>query len=194
MFSQMKKIMLFRNFPCFELSNSYKLRALEKSDASAWLRYLKHAAVSKYIPDPCIPVSVSHAEKEILWYINLFHTKKGFAWAIAEPKNNQIVGTISIEKWVPYHKRCEIAYDLNPEYWGQGIMSTAIKQCLYFAFKKMDVVRIEAYTTLCNERSQALLTRIGFQHEAVMRKQRWFKNKHIDVNLYAITDDDFNQT
>lgn len=165
------------------------LRQPTLDDSDAWYDYLKHPEVAKYVPDPCIPASYSHAKSEFQWYISMFDKQTGFSWAIVDQTNNKLIGTISTEKWVPYHRRCEIAYDLNPYYWGQGLMQEALNACLKFVFKKMEIVRVEAYTTTCNTRSIKLLERLGFKHEALMHKQRWFKNKHIDVNLFALTDD-----
>lgn len=190
MFTNARKLLLFRKFPEINLSNKYFLRQPKTSDAGLWLKYLKHKDVAKYVPDPCIPANVTMAEQEMRWYIEQFEKKQGFYWAIAEKENNNIVGTIGFEKWSQYHRRCEIAYDLDPNYWGQGIMSQAIKCCIEFAFQKMKVVRIEAYTTKCNQRSIALLHKSGFYHEAILKKHRWFKNQQIDVNLFAIIVDD----
>lgn len=185
------KFFMFNKFPVIKLDSGYLLREITNDDAADWLAYMKHPEVAKYVPDPCIPVNVYHAEKEIVWYVNLFHKKTGIAWGISEPKNNRIIGTITIEKWSQYHKRCEIAYDLNPQYWGRGIMRSAIAACLNYAFKKMSVVRIEAFTTLCNEKSVKLLINSGFTHEGILRQHRFFKNQHINVNIFGIINDDY---
>lgn len=190
MLSNIKRIMLFSKFPEICLYNGFYLRQPKITDAENWLNYLKHKDVAKYVPDPCIPKNTAAAQQEIKWYIDLFEKKQGFSWAIAEKSTDNIVGTIGIERWNQYHRRCEIAYDLDPKYWGQGIMTQAMKRCLIFAFRKMKVVRIEAYTTTCNEKSMRLLEKSGFHHEATLKKHRWFKNNQIDVNLFVILSDD----
>lgn len=188
-----KKFFMFNKFPVIKLPSGYILREISPADAAEWLEYMRHPAVAKYVPDPCIPNNIYHAEKEINWYIKLFQNKTGIAWCIAEPKTNKMIGTVTIEKWSQYHKRIEVAYDLKPSYWGMGIMRESIAACLKFAFNKMSVVRVEAFTTLCNDSSINLLLKSGFKHEGILKKHRYFKNQHIDVNIYAITDDDYKQ-
>lgn len=191
MFSQTRKTLLFRKFPIIKVNSDITLRKPDVKDAADWYCYMTRPNVAKYVPDPCIPVSISHAEKEIQWYINLFDSKSGISWFIVDNKNDKMIGTISLEKWSSYHKRTEIAYDLNPDYWGKGIMSASIKECIKVAFKQLGVVRIEAYTTTCNTQSINLLKKLNFQHEGILRKQRSFKNKQIDVNIFALLKDEF---
>ena len=190
MFTSTKKFLLFSKFPVIELNELYYLRQPKIEDAKLWLKYLKHKDVACYVPDPCIPKDISSAEQEMQWYINVYKKKQGVSWAIAEKSTNNIIGTISFEKWSEYHRRCEIAYDLNPDYWGQGIMYIALNKCVEVAFNKLGVVRIEAYTTVCNERSINLLLKSNFYHEALLKKHRWFKNQQIDVKLFTKLADD----
>ena len=98
-----------------------------------------------------------------------------------------MIGCISYEKWIRLHRRVEIAYDLNPNYWRQGIMSACLAKVFEYTFDVMKANRIDAFTTTYNEKSINLLQKMGFEQDGVLKEYRWFKNEYIDVLIFGFT-------
>ena len=48
-------------------------------------------------------------------------------------------------------------------------------------------MRIEAVTMTNNEASQAILKKLGFEFDALMRNYRYYEGNFHDVNMYSIT-------
>lgn len=88
-----------------------------------------------------------------------------------------------------YDKSAELGYWLAEEFWGQGIMTEAVKLLVREAFEKFDIVRIYAEPFAHNTGSRRVLEKAGFALEGVM-KQGVHKNGRIyDYCMYALTRD-----
>jgi RimJ/RimL family protein N-acetyltransferase len=48
-------------------------------------------------------------------------------------------------------------------------------------------MRIEAVTMTTNEASQAILKKLGFEFDSLMRNYRYYEGNFHDVNMYSIT-------
>jgi RimJ/RimL family protein N-acetyltransferase len=106
--------------------------------------------------------------------------------------DKQLVGSIGIvSKSDIYRKNFEIGYFLSEEYWGQGIMTKAIKAATSYAFKEFDVVRVYAEPFDDNASSKKALEKAGFTLEATLKKNV-IKNRIIkDSCIYSVLKEDF---
>ena len=177
---------VFRKFPYLKINDKLILRDIRISDAEKYYNYVNHPKVKKYIPDSCLPNSVDQAKKELQFFRNLHSKRLSIYWAIAEVESGNMIGACGFENWSRIHKRLELAYDLNPDYWRQGIATKSLALIIDFAFKQMQAERIEAFLEPNNIASAGLLKKIGFTKEATLKKYRFFKDKHIDVDFWAI--------
>lgn len=85
-----------------------------------------------------------------------------------------------------YEKSGELGYWLAEEYWGNGIMTGAVKQICKEAFEKFDIVRIYAEPFVYNTGSRRVLEKAGFALEGIM-KNGVCKNGQIhDYCMYAL--------
>lgn len=179
----------FSRFPTRELGE-IKLRDLMLTDAERYFEIMSNPEVVKYFSDEDVPTSVDEAVDEIKFWSGLFYRKQSVFWGIANSDNNQLIGTIGYNSWNVYNRRAEISYDLSQEYWRQGLMSKALTNALIFGFKEMGLMRIEGRTMIDNKPSQAILDKIGFKYEGLMRNYRIIRGEPVDVMLYTITPDD----
>ena len=178
---------VFRRFPYIKVDEQILLRDVRLSDAEAYYQYLNQPEVKLYIPDSCLPASAEQAKKELQFFRNLHSRRISIYWAIAETSSGTMIGACGFEKWSRIHKRLELAYDLNPKYWRQGIATKSIHAIIDHAFKIMQVERVEAFLDPSNIASAGLLSKLGFTKEATLKKYRFFKGEHIDIDLYAVT-------
>jgi RimJ/RimL family protein N-acetyltransferase len=83
-------------------------------------------------------------------------------------------------------KTAILGYWLGEAYWGQGIMSQAVKLVTEYAFKNLDIIRIQAGVLSNNPKSMRVLEKTGFTKEGIL-KQAIIKNGIIlDEHVYAI--------
>ena len=123
-------------------------------------------------------------------------SEPGWHQFVIEDENRHIVGDIGVNFDGPGPRQLEIGYSLYPDHWGRGIAADALSSLLQHLFDKYDVHRVVATTGADNERSRALLERLGFRREGAMieswlepGEQRWS-----DELLYAILDREWRRT
>lgn len=79
-----------------------------------------------------------------------------------------------------------LGYWFNPQHWGQGYATEAVKEVVRFAFKSLGLKRINASCFIQNHKSQKLLDRVGFHMEGVRKKGRVRKGRYYDEATYGI--------
>jgi RimJ/RimL family protein N-acetyltransferase len=81
------------------------------------------------------------------------------------------VGSCTLFQWSAKHRRAEIGYALDRSLWGQGIMTEALTALFDFAFGPLALHRLEADVDPRNARSLAILERLGFAREGLLRER-----------------------
>ena len=96
------------------------------------------------------------------------------------------IGTCLLFRFEEASARAELGYVLGRTYWGQGFMREALTALLQCAFGGMGLRRIEAEVNTRNDASAALLARLGFTKEGLLR-ERWItKGRAEDVEIYGL--------
>ncbi|NLP25774.1 MAG: GNAT family N-acetyltransferase [Clostridiales bacterium] len=84
-----------------------------------------------------------------------------------------------------YSKTGEIGYWLAEEFWGRGIMNTAISKVCKIVFDEYDIIRIHAEPFADNIGSRKALEKAGFMLEGIMKNNVIKNNKVLDSCMYA---------
>lgn len=84
-----------------------------------------------------------------------------------------------------YCKTAEIGYWLGEPYWGNGIISSAIRQISDYAFDHLDVVRLYAEPFAENYASRKALENAGFRLEGTLEKNVCKNGYVMDSCMYA---------
>jgi [ribosomal protein S5]-alanine N-acetyltransferase len=84
-----------------------------------------------------------------------------------------------------YKKNAEIGYWLGENFWGQGIISTAITEIVDFTFRKYDVNRIFAGVFEYNTASMRVLEKAGFIKEAILKQSLFKEGAFFDEHIYV---------
>jgi RimJ/RimL family protein N-acetyltransferase len=100
-----------------------------------------------------------------------FATRTFVQWGIARREDGVVLGTCSLFRIEPVHRRAEIGFALRRGDWGRGLAGEAVATALEFAFGPLDLIRIEADVDPRNDRSIRLLERLGFQREGYLRNR-----------------------
>ncbi len=121
------------------------------------------------------PKDMSAARKEFREYlIDLYMKRRGFRWIIMLKGEGKPIGTLGYYKWnLDRSYQAEMGYDLAKEYWGEGIMTEAMKAVIDFGFRRMKLNRIEVFIMPRNKRSIKMIKNLGFKREGLLR-QRYF--------------------
>lgn len=170
-------------FPTLDISQTLYLREQRLTDAPDFFEYYANPAVSEQIL-ASTPNTVAEAEAEIQFCRNLFPLKKGAFWSVCLKKTDQMIGSIGFYANLT-HNRLEVSYELSEVYWRQGIMSQALNTFNKFAFESIGVSRIEAIILPNNVASAALLSKIGFHFEGLLKHYKWFDGKAHDIHIYS---------
>ncbi|KAJ8747472.1 hypothetical protein K2173_008769 [Erythroxylum novogranatense] len=91
--------------------------------------------------------------------------------------------------------RAHVGYALATDYWGQGIVTAALKMAVSRVFQDLqDVVRLEALVEVENKGSQRVLVflrnLIGFSKEGLLRKYGYCKGEIRDMFAYSFSSTD----
>lgn len=152
--------------------------------------------VMAYFP---APLSV----EESAWMLDQLMEKTagdGFGFAAVERRDTgEFLGFAGLNRPrykapLPFEPCVEIGWRLVRGAWGQGIASEAARTWLRFGFETLRLAEIVSFTAVVNERSRAVMERIGmtrdaegdFDHPALAEGHRL--RRHV---LYRLQRDDF---
>ncbi|MFA7032851.1 MAG: GNAT family N-acetyltransferase [Bacilli bacterium] len=102
--------------------------------------------------------------------LHLFITGKK-TFAIVLKANNQVIGSIGIEKshfprsYFPKRSVRELGYVLSQDYWGQGLMSEAVKRVITYCFNDLHLDYLTIGHFKGNHRSQRVIEKMGFIYQ-----------------------------
>jgi ribosomal-protein-alanine N-acetyltransferase len=123
------------------------------------------------------------------WYARvrgLEATGLALQFVIVGKSTGAVIGTCLLFRFEETSARAELGYVLGRAHWGQGLMREALVAFLSAAFDSMRLRRIEAEVNTRNQASAALLMRLGFTKEGLLR-QRWVTKGHaVDVEMYGL--------
>ncbi|PKB20992.1 GNAT family N-acetyltransferase [Janthinobacterium sp. 64] len=158
------------------------LRHLERSDACAWYAYLAD------------PVVVEHTSWDLRSVDDLQSNFDDYAsaqpsspirLAVVLRDGGRLVGTVGLNAISPQHRTAEIAYDLSPAVWGQGVATAIVNAVVDWGFQCLGLLRIQAAVLESNARSIRVLERCAFEREGYLRSYRQIRGRSGNFWLYA---------
>lgn len=157
-------------------------RRLARSDALAWYAYLADPAVVEHASwnlrsiDDLLPSFDACASADPASPLRL---------AVVLREGGQLVGTIGYNAVSPQHRTAEIAYDLAPAVWGQGVASAIVATVVEWGMQRLGLIRIQAAVLESNQRSIRVLERCLFEREGYLRNYRMVRTTSRNFRLYA---------
>ena len=98
----------------------------------------------------------------------------GYYFYIRNCDTRQLIGYVCIKSIDRKISKCELAYFIDKELEGKGIMTQAVSQTIEFCFSELMMNKIFICTSKINVASQKVATKHGFQQEGILREE--FKN------------------
>lgn len=118
----------------------------------------------------------------------------GYYLLIIDRHSDQMLGTISFSNLTrfPVHA-CHVGYSLAEQAQGRGVMGRALKMALDYMFTKQNMHRIMASYMPHNQRSEAVLTRLGFEREGYAKDYLLIDGQWRDHVLTALINSEWRE-
>ena len=129
-----------------------------------------------------------YTEKDAEEYINaMLSSDKENTYAFAVTLDDQVIGSIGVFRCDNIHRRtAELGYYIGEKYWGNGYMTSAVRQICAYVFENTDIIRIFAEPFAKNVASCRVLEKSGFTCEGVLRKNAFKNGEFLDMKMYAL--------
>ncbi|OGI31196.1 MAG: hypothetical protein A2271_00390 [Candidatus Moranbacteria bacterium RIFOXYA12_FULL_35_19] len=165
-------------------SKKFILRPFKKGDEELIVRHINDKIIARNTLEIRYPYSLKLAKewvaKNLEWQKN--KDKENLVFVIEI--EGEFSGAISLHHIQKEHKAV-IGYWLGRKFWGQGIMTEAVKLITKYGFEKLKLHRIYGYVFLFNEPSKKVLEKAGYKLEGILKKEAKKGNKYIDAYLLA---------
>lgn len=165
------------------MKKEYKLRPWRAADINDLVRYANNWNIAQYLTDKFpFPYTADHGRAFIE-----FATQDDPIHIFAIEIDGQAAGGIGIHPQDDIHrKNAELGYWLAEPFWGQGIISRAIKEAVDFAFQTYDIDRVFARPFGTNIASQKVLEKNDFVLEGTFKNVLIKDGVLLDELVYAI--------
>lgn len=162
----------------------FSLRNWQPDDAPSIVKYANNKKIADNLRDGFPhPYTLEDAES----YIQNLGADSDARICRAIEISGETVGSIGVFlKEDVYRKSAEIGYWLGEPFWGQGIITDAIRLMCGMAFQKFDIVRIYAEPYAYNTGSRRALEKTGFVLEGILKKSVCKNGKIHDSCIYAL--------
>ena len=161
-----------------------RLRPLESADAPFLFPILNDPEVMAHwdvpeIDDPELVRIIVEGQ------VTAAHEGRALHWTIRTLAGDEFLGACDVSDIDRWHKRAEIGFILKRGAWGRGYALEAMRAVIGYA-AAMGVRRLCARTHLGNRRSDALLEKLGFEQEGLLRGHVLRDGEHRDCRLFGM--------
>ena len=166
------------------MENNFILRPWRLSDAVSLPSYANDPDVSLNLRDRFpYPYVLSDAESYIRDCIAKEETQLCRAIVI----DGEAVGSVGAFPQKDILRRsAELGDWLAKPFWGRGVMTVAVGEICREAFRRFDIVRIEAEINARNIGSRRVVEKNGFTLEGIQRQSVWKRGEILDSCIYSL--------
>jgi len=155
-----------------KVNKQVNLTELQKSDISTFVKYLNNKNIydkTCRIPHPYTAQDGDYWIHHVSEWSQKIGTPTQFA---IRHRNGALLGCIGfLEEMIPGNShKGEIGYWVAEPYWGQGIMTDAVRVICELGFSKFGLVRIFATVFVWNDASSRVLEKNDFEYEGLLKK------------------------
>lgn len=118
-------------------------------------------------------------------------SKTSYVFSLTEKESKDFAGLIALILGKPKYQVAEVWYKTLPSFWGKGYTSEALQAVLTFAFRSLQLHRVEAGCATSNTRSIRVLEKAGMKLEGTKRKVLPIRGEWIDSFSYAMLETEF---
>jgi RimJ/RimL family protein N-acetyltransferase len=174
------------------LGKLVRLRAYEKSDADAMLRWASDEDVVRWHGPPDWPASRAQAERYIERITAADSADKAFA---IETLDGALVGDCGLRKIDWKSRKAEFFITIGEkQFWDKGLATETLGLVNRLAFDKMNLNRLWLTVLVDNPRAVRCYEKCGFVREGLLRQESYVDGKYRDVLMMALLREDRDRT
>lgn len=163
------------------------LRLVETSDSHAMFNnWANDCEVTKFLtwkPHE----TLESVENIIKLWIKDYEKDSTYHWGIELKEVGELIGSIGIVTLDEDSKSCEIGYCIGKKYWGQGIVTEALKGIIDYLFNETDINKIAACHDTNNPASGKVMMKSGMKFEGTLRECKYRDGYGFyDLSYYSI--------
>ncbi len=174
----------FTHFPLLT-TDRLQLRQFQPEDAKAFFKLKSNQQIMDFYGDKT-HTSLEETRTLIQEIRDLYTRHESIFWGITLKGEDAIIGSCAFISFGPDLHYAEIGYELNQEYWRQGIVAEALAVILTYGFTELGLHRIEAAMDQRNEASRNLLLKLGFTYEGNLRQRFFFRDQFLDAHYFGL--------
>lgn len=158
---------------------------IEKHHAASFFDIMSRREVTKYYGMSNL-TEMNEAEKIIESFRQTFESGRGIRWGVVERETGAFIGTVGLNNLNLKSRKAEIGFELHPSYWNKGYVSEAVKEVLAYCFSQLGLFRLGAVTFPENGASIALLQKLGFEKEGMLRGYLCQDDRSHDALIFSL--------
>ena len=108
--------------------------------------------------------------------------------------DGELCGALRLNRIETDNRKVSVGYYIGADYQGRGIASSALRALLRYAFRILDMNRVELRCVPANLPSVRMAERLGFTREGVLRQAELLDGVFMDHAVYGLLRADFNAT
>ena len=182
---------IFSNMPTLK-GERLTLRRMHPIDADDMFSYAAREDVTRYLlwsPHPDLSYT-----REYLRYIQSRYALGDFYdWAVIDRESRRMIGTCGFTRISTENRSGEIGYVLSPDFWGRGYAVEAASLVMKFGFEELGLHRIEARFMQGNDRSLAVMKKLGMEFEGYHIDEIFVKGSYRTVGVCAVTAEQYDK-
>lgn len=173
------------------IRDGFYLSGLLLTDKPALLEHLS----SKDVYNTTLNIPHPYSEADADWWLQktISHNSnqvKAVSLAVRDV-NAKLIGVVSADNLdLGSTHKAEIGYWLARGYWGQAIMTDAVKAFVRYAFEELGLIKVVAHCFELNIGSARVLEKAGFKLEGRLRKHFRKDGKLLDARIYGLLKED----
>lgn len=134
---------------------------------------------------------LSETDHIIEGWIKDYENAHKYNWVIELKDISEVIGQISIMHINEKYCSCSVGYNISRSFWGNGIMTEALKAVINYLIKEIGMNRIEARHNTLNPASGRVMQKAGMKFEGIMRQVQVNKyGQFYDLAVYSILKSD----
>lgn len=173
------------------LTDRLRLRQIREDDAEALCAYYADEQVTKYL-DWNGPSTPEEAAKLIRGWNDKYAERSLLPWGICLRTDPTLIGTVML---MPIRGTFEdyplypvnIGFELARPYWKRGLITEAVQAAVNYGKKTFGVGRFQAEVLPENAASVALLEKVGFRQEGVLRRYLPHSVTHVPLDIIMLS-------
>lgn len=176
---------------CMRIDDDTELRLYEERHAEEVAEVIDENRIylREWLPWVDDSQTVEDSRDFIRGSLHQFANNEGFQLGIWYKGN--LVGGIGYHPIDWADRKVEIGYWLARSAQGKGIVTRACELLITYAFRELELHKVEIHCATGNTRSRAIPERLGFKQEGIIRDGEWLYDHYVDLVIYGLLESEW---